>query len=70
MVRYRTVAASSIACVLLNSCSLYPISPTVRLDAPTVSPVEVIKYDDSYSQRGTPVTQISDCEKNPAIATR
>jgi hypothetical protein len=70
MVRYRTVAAASITSVLLNSCSLYPISPTVRLDAPTVSPVEVIKYDDSYSEKGTPVTQVSDCEKNLTIATR
>ncbi len=70
MVRYRTVAAASIACVLLNSCSLYPISPTVRLDAPTVSPVEVIRYDDSYERGGTPVTQISECENNPSKATR
>ncbi len=70
MVRYRTIAAASTACVLLNSCSLYPISPTVRLDAPTVSPVEVIRYDDSYERGATPVTQISDCEKNRSIATR
>ncbi len=69
MVSYRTLAAGSIACVLLNSCSLYPISPTVRLDAPAVSPVEVIRYDDSY-QKGGPVTQISDCQKNPSPATR
>jgi hypothetical protein len=66
MVRYCSVAAASIASVFLNSCSLYPISPTVRLDPPAVSPVEVIRYDDGV----TPVTQISDCEKKPPIATR
>jgi hypothetical protein len=70
MIRH-SIAGIAITCLLLNSCSLYPISPTVRLEPPNVSPVELIRYDPSdESLLQAPVTQISECEKKPLIPTR
>jgi hypothetical protein len=45
MLRLWAIAAIAIATLFLSSCGLYPISPTVRLDQPAVSPVEVTRYN-------------------------
>ncbi len=64
--RRRRTFVLGLILAFLNSCSLYPISPTVRLDPPTVSPTELINYDDTEH----PLTTISGCEEDAKRATR
>lgn len=71
MLRLCTNAAIATATLFLSSCGLYPISPTVRLDQPTVSSVEVIRYngdaDTSDSCRKMSDQRFRECEVAHAL---